>query len=117
MSFHNTRCQQARKQHRCCECGGIIPINEHYDVLVGVYEGDFYHEKQCADCSPVYERLNYESWKKNREGITFGTMYECIDKDVIEFPKYLLTRFKRNASIHPWMIQRYNKLQGTAIKL
>lgn len=94
--FHESKRQKARKQHKCCECGGIVVPGEVYDYAVGKWEGDLLTFKTCERCTDlymwvknnvpcvcyVYEDLNeqmdiavYEAWNrapKETVGLRFG---------------------------------------------
>lgn len=41
----------ARREHKCCECRGVINPGEPYHSLWGVWDGDAKTFKTCADCS------------------------------------------------------------------
>ena len=43
----------ARKEHRCEECGGIIPAGERYERVFAVCDGIPYAMKTCARCQEV----------------------------------------------------------------
>ena len=104
MSFQDERQQKARMLHRCGECHGDIIKGEVYHVLVGVHEGDFYHEKQCMDCHPVYMKINDAHWKDTHEGIPFGSMYECLSNE--ELKVYIATKIKRGRTPQDWMLNK-----------
>ena len=40
----------ARKEHQCSECKRTIPVGEKYEYYKGLFEGDIFTEKTCADC-------------------------------------------------------------------
>lgn len=40
----------ARKQHFCCECGGIIKPLDAYQYISGIWEGDPASFKTCNPC-------------------------------------------------------------------
>lgn len=47
----------ARKEHRCCECRGVIKKGERYNYHSGVWEGDPQAFKVCVDCEGLRDRV------------------------------------------------------------
>jgi len=43
----------ARKEHRCCECGGTIKPGEKYKLFSGVWNGRGASYKTCMTCQAV----------------------------------------------------------------
>jgi len=41
----------ARKQHRCCECGGVIERGESYRRNDGLWDDEFQCFKECVVCA------------------------------------------------------------------
>jgi len=41
---------RAKKQHRCCECGGSIRPGEEYERAWGVWVGEMSTYKTCMTC-------------------------------------------------------------------
>lgn len=48
--FFNERFPTAKKPHTCEECGRRIEVGEVYRYASGVFDGDFWTFKGCADC-------------------------------------------------------------------
>ena len=44
---------KARKEHRCCECLGIIRPGERYKRVGSLFEGSWSTYKRCTDCQHV----------------------------------------------------------------
>lgn len=42
--------RKAAKEHKCCECRGVIRKGENYHVHSGIWEGEPARYKRCADC-------------------------------------------------------------------
>lgn len=65
----------ARKQHKCCECSGVIEPGKKYHYVRGLWEGSFETFKTCMPCKTI--RDEYCCW-----GFIFGelseTIYECL---------------------------------------
>lgn len=53
VEFFYEREQVARKQHKCEECGEIIPVGATYKRIGGKCEGYMWHEKACALCVEI----------------------------------------------------------------
>jgi hypothetical protein len=45
-----SREQFARKEHVCCDCGGIIRKGERYLVHGGAFDGNWEMHNRCPDC-------------------------------------------------------------------
>ena len=45
--------RRARKEHRCCECGEVIPIGTQYEYISGKWCGDFETFKTCPTCARI----------------------------------------------------------------
>lgn len=45
--------KKARKNHKCCECGEIIPAGNQYQYISGKWDGDFLTFKTCATCAAI----------------------------------------------------------------
>jgi hypothetical protein len=53
--------RKARKQHKCIECRGVIPVGEAYHYYSGAWEGKGFSVKRCNDCDSIYHRYVSES--------------------------------------------------------
>jgi hypothetical protein len=45
------RFQRARKPHKCCECYAEILPGDRYQVVSGVWGGEFSNYKSCSPCA------------------------------------------------------------------
>ena len=50
---------KARKEHRCCECPGVIPKGKMYLTSSGLWDGEFFRFKTCLGCA-----VNREMYSK-----------------------------------------------------
>ena len=48
--FYNEKIITARKSHKCSECGAEIKPGYKYEYVFGIWEGDKFTVKTCADC-------------------------------------------------------------------
>ena len=55
--FFTSTMRKARKQHKCCECGGIIEYGEQYQYISGMWDGCFYTFKTCEKCEDLRDSL------------------------------------------------------------
>lgn len=44
---------KSRKEHKCCECLGVIRVGERYQLFKGVWSGDAYSFKTCLECEAL----------------------------------------------------------------
>ena len=49
--------RQARKDHKCCECHGVIRKGETYNYHSGVWDGSPASYKVCVDCDALRARV------------------------------------------------------------
>ena len=40
----------ARKQHHCCECGGVIQPRDRHEITEGVWDGRWDRLRTCVEC-------------------------------------------------------------------
>ena len=93
---------RARKQHRCCECYGIIEPGEKYHVFKGVWDVPMTF-KTCSDCER--ERENYKSSMCIYDILCFEGLYEDLSEWRDEDFMRVVTIFKerRRKPIPKWM--------------
>lgn len=54
----NRTCRRrARKEHKCCACGGVIERGQLYTYSFTVFEGSAEGLHRCARCDAIYEHL------------------------------------------------------------
>ena len=56
-SWWDERFPKARKEHYCDECAQTIKPGEIYQLVVGVWSGDFARFKTCSSCQYKREWL------------------------------------------------------------
>ena len=69
-AFYNERYQTARKEHRCCECGGVIKPKERYQLITGKWDWIETY-KTCEKCADLRDSLSDVSCP------TLGDLREC----------------------------------------
>lgn len=57
---------QARKEHECCACRGMIQRGELYSYSFTVFDGSPDELRRCARCDVIYDHL-YELLKDTSE--------------------------------------------------
>jgi hypothetical protein len=57
-AVYHMKARRARKEHRCCECGGKILSGESYNYHCGVWDGQGRSFKVCVDCDRLRTRIN-----------------------------------------------------------
>lgn len=48
---------KAAKEHKCCECGGVIGNGQQYQHVAAVYDGTFRTYKTCEKCADLRDAL------------------------------------------------------------
>lgn len=104
---------KARKQHKCCECRGVIERGEHYQLVAGLWSGEWDTFKTCLECSALRDELRAELRKEgydDDEGLAFGQVYEEVfEREHLPLiRRFMDIRRKRGAPESPrgWMEQR-----------
>lgn len=99
--------RKARKEHKCCECHGVIAVGEKYHNHHGIWNGQGDTFKVCEECNALRDEVD-----KDERDPEFKTAFTMLCEPVFESQDYgLIKRFmdtkrKRGATIMPWMIQR-----------
>jgi hypothetical protein len=76
-SVYSESTPTARKEHKCCECGGTIQIGEKYHYCHGIWDGRASTYKVCVDCDSLRKSLDAEAhWD---EVTAFGQLCESAD--------------------------------------
>jgi len=48
--YDDTLVFASRKPHVCDGCLNDIPVGSSYQKVAGMFQGDFFHAKMCAEC-------------------------------------------------------------------
>jgi hypothetical protein len=75
-SVYSCETPKAKKEHQCCECGGIISIGEHYNYHHGIWEGAAMTYKVCVDCDDLRRQVDSEC--RYDEVTGFGYLLESV---------------------------------------
>lgn len=79
-TYRETR-PKARRDHKCCECGGVIRSGETYTSFWGVWDGESSTFKTCADCEAL------AGWAMDEHDCfcpNFGSLHDGVLKLVRE---------------------------------
>lgn len=77
----------ARKSHVCGECRREITPGERYEVVKGVWDGDFSTYKTCLSCCRVRDDLMGCGWYF---GSVWSDLKECLELEDWMLPESLL---------------------------
>jgi len=104
----------ARKQHCCHECAGVITKGEIYLYHHGIFDGTPFSFKVCSDCEVLHAEV--DKGKPMDERTAFGYLADTIlFADNVEWMgRFLSIKEKRQATIKPWMIERFDTLTNKA---
>ena len=70
-TLSNTAYPTARKPHKCIECDALISTGDKYELVEGLWEGEWRRFKTCLNCSAVREALDTED-------VYFGGLIENL---------------------------------------
>lgn len=103
----------SRKEHKCCECHGIIRRGEKYQRYEGLWD-DWDTYKTCSDCeslrNDIYKTLDVYD---REEGIPFALLYDHVfeARNNSEYVKrFVETMQMRGAKIEDWMLKKYQEV-------
>ncbi len=99
--------RKARKEHRCCECGGIIRAGESYTYHHGILDGSGCSFKVCQDCQYLRDWFEKQTVYPE-DGVAFEELYEHVfeSDDIWVMQKYIDNRLKRGRDIPSWMAHK-----------
>lgn len=86
--LHSERVVTARKRHKCGECGDMIEPGEQYEIVEGLWDGEWSRHKTCLPCRNARRDLMCsfcygEIWADIEEYFTEEADFE--DKDDMEW--------------------------------
>ena len=55
--FYRECIVRSRKEHKCCECNGIILFREVYHNFRGIWDDKWETYKTCNDCNELRDRV------------------------------------------------------------
>lgn len=106
---YNCYHRQARKDHKCCECGGVIKRGENYNSHQGIWEGEAETYKVCSDCDLLRDKCDVDV-QYNEEKTPFKGLQESVfELGPIIIREFIQIKIKRGCEIKPWMSARIEK--------
>lgn len=79
----------ARREHRCCECGGTIQPLDVYERTVGLWEGSWGTFKVCLGCEEARD-FYVEHFADDRDPdmgqFTFQALFDDLRESISELP-------------------------------
>jgi len=76
---------KARKEHTCCECGGVIQKGEVYSLCSGLWDGSWSSFKQCIECNSLMEKI---AGKDRDSCIAYGELYDYVLNSDSQHPEW-----------------------------
>lgn len=107
--FYTIENPKARKDHKCCECRGVIQKGEQYQNYSGHWnDSGFATFKTCSDCEKLRDDLSTGSstgyWP------AFGELTsDCADTGDEWLDRMVTIKMKRGANVADWMLERLNE--------
>lgn len=102
--FYEAKIIKARKQHKCCECDLDIKPGQRYEVVSGLFDGEFFRQKTCLICCELRTAFSC-----NGQLIQHTMLWE-------EITEYLFPRMTtgclqkiRTAEAKQFLIDRWNE--------
>lgn len=97
----------ARKDHRCCECDGVIKKGEKYHRHHGIWEGEANTYKVCLECELIRGEVD-KNIGDPTECTGFGELIETVAeiRDTNLLHRYVQNAMGRGAAIPAWILQR-----------
>jgi hypothetical protein len=85
---YNEVIRRARKEHKCCECRGVIQKREFYQYVSGIWNGEADSYKTCIDCVKMRKLIGSNYCDMNE------IAFECLSDELGEFRNDLHDDFK-----------------------
>jgi hypothetical protein len=60
--FSSSQEVKARKDHKCCECGDVIPRGTVYERFSGKWDGTVQTYRTCLACAEIRASLCCDGW-------------------------------------------------------
>lgn len=94
--FQTTSKVTARKQHKCCECQGVIQPGQQYERCAGQWDGHMDVYRTCSGCADIRDwATTQQEWSGDGEHLFY---FEQLENDLanmaIEIPVGSGRRFK-----------------------
>jgi hypothetical protein len=91
--------RKARKDHKCCECHGIIGRGELYHYHHGIWDGEAMSFKVCVDCELLRKDCDRDA--ERGEGTPFEGLSDSVmsNPNALLFERYIAIKQKRGALI------------------
>ena len=98
--------RNARKQHRCEECSGVIKVGEIYKYHHGVFDGSGFSNHVCAECERLRTELNdtLNRWEQVCVSELCEAVFESEDASMMK--RYIDNATRRGAKLSQWMLDR-----------
>lgn len=93
-SAYKKETRMARKEHKCCECRGIICPKQTYHYCSGIWEGRPDSFKVCFACQEIRKELEWRIF--STEPIPFEKLQDAVLEWANDMP-HLLREFVDHA--------------------
>lgn len=101
---------KARKDHKCCECGGTILEGEVYNKHSGIWEDGPDSFKVCVDCDELRYWVDYSVPYFDRTPLGGLTDSVFNGGEIDDIRTFLKIKEKRRAKIEKWMVDTFDEL-------
>jgi len=107
---YNVKIVKARKEHKCCECNGIINMGESYNVHSGLWDGKWDKYKVCLDCDEIRKEIDKDCYYG--EGTPFEELLEYVAEcengsEIIK--KFVAVCDKRGGKVYDWLREKISE--------
>jgi hypothetical protein len=89
-SVFSEKVRKAHRQHKCCECQGIIKMGENYHLDKGCWDGKWAEFKTCMECDDL--RHEPHSLYRDDEGPAYGELREWANEAGISIVRTIFRR-------------------------
>ncbi len=81
--FYSSKWVKAKKDHKCCECGVVIPKGEFHGVFTGKWDGEISMNRQHLECEDACRYIR--DHLRGGDCLYFGELFEVAQD--FETPK------------------------------
>ncbi len=114
--FYREGIIRSRKEHKCCECNGVILNRQDYHYFVGLWD-DFDTWKTCFHCNELREEINDNLDGEDR--LCFGELGQhiCDTSDMDHVERFLDIHLMRGKVVPDWLLKRFSQNKQAVITI
>ena len=103
-----TTTPKAKKEYKCIECLGVIPVGEKYYKISSLYDGSWMHYRFCQPCCNLRKLVSAGFTMEPMPGCLASHMMEN-DTDQYYIETYISNTKARGGEVPKWLEEKLIK--------